>query len=106
MADYLEVDRNTVGNWINGKAWPRDRDLKQFALKTGFPVHWLLTGEFSHNGGGDDGGGITAPRGLISGTTPRKITLWSLASESNPATIDHERWIPTDPDRELELEAA
>lgn len=44
MATHLRVDRNTVSNWINGRANPRDRDLRDFALRTGFPAEWLETG--------------------------------------------------------------
>lgn len=44
MADYLEVSRDTVGNWINGRARPRLRDARLFALKTGFSVTWLAKG--------------------------------------------------------------
>lgn len=52
MAEYLQVSPNTVSNWINGRAKPRPRDLKLFALKTGFPVGWLETGDWD----GPDGG--------------------------------------------------
>lgn len=51
MADYLEVSRNTVTAWINGRNEPRRRDLAAFALRTGVPVVWLETGEAPHNGG-------------------------------------------------------
>lgn len=44
MAQYLEVDRTTIGNWINGHSRPRGRDLRAFAEKTGFPMAWLVEG--------------------------------------------------------------
>mgnify|MGYP003582546071 CR=1 FL=1 len=56
MADYLQVSRNTVTAWINGRNEPRRRDLAAFALRTGFPVAWLETGEAPHDGGAPDGG--------------------------------------------------
>lgn len=45
MAEHLEVSPNSVTNWINGHAWPRRRDLAKFALRTGYPIEWLETGE-------------------------------------------------------------
>lgn len=48
MAEALEVSSTTVGNWINGRNWPRQRDLKAFALRTGYPVEWLETGTLSN----------------------------------------------------------
>lgn len=59
MADYLQVSRNTVTAWINGRNEPRRRDLAAFALRTGFPVKWLETGEQPEDGGAPDG--IGAP---------------------------------------------
>ena len=54
VAERLQVSRNTVGNWINGRNEPRRRDLKAFALLTGYPVQWLETGIApAENGGGD-----------------------------------------------------
>lgn len=51
LADYLEVSRNTVGNWINGHTRPKGRDLRLIAMRTGFPRTWLETGEAPHDGG-------------------------------------------------------
>lgn len=45
MADHLEVSRNAVSNWINGHNRPRERDLRGFALRTGFPIEWLRDGD-------------------------------------------------------------
>ena len=45
MAQELEVHATTVGNWINGRTIPRRRDLRLFAMKTGFPLEWLETGK-------------------------------------------------------------
>ncbi|MGO2655213.1 MAG: helix-turn-helix domain-containing protein [Pseudoclavibacter sp.] len=44
VANRIEVSRTTVSNWINGRYSPRRRDLKAFALVTGYPVQWLETG--------------------------------------------------------------
>lgn len=61
MADYLQVSRNTVTAWINGRNEPRRRDLAAFALRTGFPVKWLETGESPDDGGSPDGIGGDVP---------------------------------------------
>ncbi|WP_224751704.1 helix-turn-helix domain-containing protein [Microbacterium helvum] len=45
MADYLEVSRNAVSSWINGRNEPRRRDLRAFALRTGYPMSWLEKGK-------------------------------------------------------------
>ena len=44
LADRLEVSRNSVSSWINGRTRPRRRDLRAFALATGYPITWLETG--------------------------------------------------------------
>lgn len=44
MADHLRVSPTTVSNWINGRNRPRERDLRDFALRTGYPVEWLRDG--------------------------------------------------------------
>lgn len=45
IADYLEVSRGAVGNWINGKARPNPAAIKLWALRTGVPYAWLRSGE-------------------------------------------------------------
>ena len=45
LATALDVNRNTIGNWINGHTTPRRRDLMAIATCTGFPYTWLETGE-------------------------------------------------------------
>jgi transcriptional regulator with XRE-family HTH domain len=44
MAEYLEVSRNTVGRWINGKVPPSTSTLRLWALRTGVPFEWLRDG--------------------------------------------------------------
>ncbi|WP_430539286.1 helix-turn-helix domain-containing protein [Microbacterium dauci] len=58
IADRLDVSRNAVSTWINGRNKPRPRDLKAFALLTGYPVLWLETGEAPHGGGAPTGGSL------------------------------------------------
>lgn len=44
MADYLEVSRNTVGNYINGRVSPDGRTLRLWSMRCGVPLAWLQTG--------------------------------------------------------------
>lgn len=55
MADYLDVTRGTVGNWINGRIHPSTQTLRLWALRTGVPFKWLETGE-TPTGNDPDGG--------------------------------------------------
>lgn len=70
IADALEIDRNTVGNWINGRTSPRRRDLKAFARMTNVPASWLESGTF------DD---AVRPKGL------EPLTFWSVAGRTDYA---------------------
>ena len=65
MADYLDVSRNTVGTWINGRVDPSVQTLRLWALRTGVPYGWLVTGEDSVE---------TAASAVTSGPTKRR---WS-----------------------------
>lgn len=50
MADELGVGRNTVGNYLAGRTKPTRSVLRVWALRTGVPFDWLLTGHVSDNG--------------------------------------------------------
>jgi transcriptional regulator with XRE-family HTH domain len=45
MADYLEVSRNTVSSWINGRITPSGQTLRLWSLRCGVPLEWLRTGQ-------------------------------------------------------------
>lgn len=64
MAEYLDVSRNTVSAWINGRITPDRRTLIAWALHTGVPVAWLLTGHAPTSPLGGDGSEVTVPYGL------------------------------------------
>lgn len=61
MAEYLEVSRNTVGSWINGKTRPNAASLKLWALRVGIPYEWIRYGE-SPQAGGPEGSQSGLPR--------------------------------------------
>lgn len=41
MAGYLDVTRQSVGNWINGRIEPSVQTLRLWALRTGVSYDWL-----------------------------------------------------------------
>jgi len=45
MADYLGMSRNSISNWINGRAVPDHRTLLLWSMKTGAPLSWLEHGD-------------------------------------------------------------
>jgi hypothetical protein len=49
MAAYLEVNRNTVGAWINRRAQPNPANLRLWAYKVKLPVEWLRSGHWPEN---------------------------------------------------------
>lgn len=61
VAEELEVNPNSVSNWINGNTRPRRRDLRDFADLTGAPLEWLETGEPPTN---EVGGSVEPPAGI------------------------------------------
>jgi transcriptional regulator with XRE-family HTH domain len=54
MADYLGVSRNSASNWINDRITPKTQTMRLWALRTGVPLEWLLTGETPMEWGGGD----------------------------------------------------
>jgi transcriptional regulator with XRE-family HTH domain len=48
MADYLGVNRNTVGRYINGRGVPDVRTMRLWALRCGVPLEWLQSGKLPH----------------------------------------------------------
>ena len=62
MAAELGVSRQSISRWLNARAVPRIGYLKLWALKTGVPLDWLISGESDFRHGG--AGGIVA-RGLM-----------------------------------------
>ena len=46
MADFMEVHRNTVGCWVQGKSMPMPALIRLWADRTGVPVEWLKTGKW------------------------------------------------------------
>ncbi|KQQ22569.1 hypothetical protein ASF48_05130 [Rathayibacter sp. Leaf299] len=61
MATALDVSPNTIGNYTSDRTKPSKLQVKEWAVKTGVPVQWLLTGDASENDGGPDDGGVTEP---------------------------------------------
>lgn len=45
IADYLDVSRESVSRWINGRGVPSKQTLRLWALRTGVDLEWLETGK-------------------------------------------------------------
>lgn len=50
MADILGVSRNTVSNYLHGRTRPPQLTLRVWAMRTGVPLAWLVTGEQDEEG--------------------------------------------------------
>ncbi|OMB85449.1 hypothetical protein A5746_28100, partial [Mycolicibacterium conceptionense] len=58
MADHLELHRNTLSAWMNGRGKPPTRPmLIAWALRTGVPFEWLDKGTVRPDDGPDGDGG-------------------------------------------------
>ena len=62
MADYLEVERNTISRWINGRTNPPAAALRLWAMRTGVNYAWIRNGETPTADG--DGGLSVRPKGF------------------------------------------
>lgn len=45
LAHAIDISKNTVSSYETGRVKPRRIVLKQWALATGVPLEWLLSGE-------------------------------------------------------------
>src|SRR5665647_3920943 len=58
MADELGMSRGSLSRWLNDRgAPPRPVFIKAWALRTGVPAEWLLTGHAENPRPGDPDGG-------------------------------------------------
>ena len=61
LAAAIDVSRTTISNYERGHVSPRRIVVRQWALRTGVPFDWLMTGtETPHPG--DPGGASMLPR--------------------------------------------
>ena len=63
MAEFLGMHHNSVYGWTAGKRVPKIGILRLWAMRTGVPYEWLLTGQASTNGPDDGPARQRAPRG-------------------------------------------
>lgn len=82
MADYLGVSRNTISNYINGRTEPKLQTLRLWAMRTGVPLSFLVSGVLADDSGPNNGGPLSASE---------KITI-GLPAKSNviPLTFKQE----------------
>jgi hypothetical protein len=68
MADFLECNRNTPGNWLNRRIKPHPSSLKLWAQKTSVPYEWLRDGNWPDDNqsvtNDDDQAELAAPEWL------------------------------------------
>jgi transcriptional regulator with XRE-family HTH domain len=55
IAAELDVHKNTITNYVKGHTPPPRAVLRVWALRTGVPFEWLLTGHISDEGGPGQG---------------------------------------------------
>lgn len=67
MAIELDISRNTVSNYVNGHTIPNRATLRVWALRTGVPLEWILTGETPDSGPDTPGGQAGLPTGRYVG---------------------------------------
>jgi transcriptional regulator with XRE-family HTH domain len=61
MADYLDSSRNTISRWINGVREPKLSIMRLWALRTGVPLEWIVTGELKAKSPSPGGDGLSDP---------------------------------------------
>lgn len=91
MAEYLEIGRHTVSNWINGRTRPRKSDLRLWAMRCGVPYEWLATGQLPR-------GSSDQPRGWSSDHDVSSNNINEVAPNTSdvignpaPGYVPHER---------------
>lgn len=54
MAELLDVNRNTIGNYLGGRSEAPVAVLRVWAMRCGVPFDWLRDGSVDDNPEGDD----------------------------------------------------
>lgn len=62
MAEYLEVHRNTVSSWLNGRSAPKRPQLIAWALRTGLAYDWIKDGVDPAPPSGPNGSAATSDK--------------------------------------------
>jgi transcriptional regulator with XRE-family HTH domain len=57
MAEALDVSRNTIGNYRSGRTKPSKLQIKEWAMRTGAPIEWLMHGVEPENAPTPEGEG-------------------------------------------------
>lgn len=77
MAEFLGVERNTVGNYMSGRTHIPGPALRLWAMRTGVRMEWIVTGAEEPPGEGPEGSGL--PR-LDSNQQPAEYTFSLVAA--------------------------
>lgn len=65
IATYLDVSRNTVSTWINGRIKPSKQTLRLWALRTGVSFNWLCHNDSQPCGPGHGKNVSAGQRGVM-----------------------------------------
>ena len=82
MAEALDVSVGTVGNYRSGRTEPSKLQIKEWAVRTGAPFEWLLTG---HEPSDPTNRRISVPK--VAGSIPVGGTIIQFPSRT-PVAVD------------------
>lgn len=87
LADYLDVSRNTVSTWINGRIQPSTQTLRLVAIRCGVPFDWLRDGTEPRRGPGNRplGGVAGGPDGVAEQDKPP--TIWYVGDRTQAPLV-------------------
>ncbi|AKF14393.1 transcriptional repressor [Mycobacterium phage Phayonce] len=92
MAEHLELHRNTISAWMNGRGKTPSRPmLIAWAFRTGVPFEWLANGTVRPDNGPDGDGGSR-----LGESNPRPIHYQSTKSHGS-GELSHAPVIPLRP---------
>lgn len=79
MSEYLGIDRNTAGNYMADRTRVPGPVLRLWAMRTGVPMGWIVTGDTKERPKGPGGGGAPAAAEFTSPTEPYMPPLAAVA---------------------------
>lgn len=85
MADYLDVSRTSVSNWINDRRKPSRQTTRLWALRCGVDVTWLDTGRAPTMPSGPDEAGTPPGTRTLNPLIKSQRELPSNVRELRPA---------------------
>lgn len=87
IAAVLGVDRNTVSNYLGGRTNPTRPTLTTWAIATGVPLSWLLTGEVTADEADNGIRGVVLAGGVTQLVQTGQVSRYAVR-DSNPEPAD------------------